>query len=56
MRSEWMINEETVKATKEAIPDIVAFGKDGGTAVSLTRLRKLASYKNVLKKFSQESY
>ena len=32
MRSEWMINEKTVKATKEAIPDIVAFGKDGGTA------------------------
>lgn len=31
MRSEWMINEETAKLTKEVLPDIVAFGKSEGT-------------------------
>jgi len=31
VRSEWMINEKTAKATKETLPDIIAFGKSKGT-------------------------
>jgi len=54
VRSEWMINEETAKLTKEVLPDILAFGKSNGMDEGEGLVKN--PLKNIIEEPLQETY